>query len=104
MATTPKVPKYLLISNETVETEKTFVGQMEIALLVFVRPLAENKHMIDAMTHQALFSNIETLYKFNSELMSLLVKDMETNAAGGRRIGKIFKQVGWQEAERAFAL
>ena len=88
-----KIPKYLLISNETVITEKTFVEQMEIALLVFVHPLSENPHIIDAATHQALFSNIETLFKFNSELKSALVKDMDAHAGGGRSIGKIFKQV-----------
>ncbi|GMH99617.1 hypothetical protein TrST_g10794 [Triparma strigata] len=87
-----KTPKHILISNETVTTERTFVEQMETTLLVYVQPLAANPHIIPPATQSALFSNIETLFKFNTEFLKALETDAASNPDGNRRIGKIFKQ------------
>jgi len=53
--------------------------------------LAQKKGIIDAATHQSLFSNIETLYNFNSKLLSDLQSDLKSHPNGGRKIGGIFK-------------
>ncbi|GMI11655.1 hypothetical protein TrRE_jg3085, partial [Triparma retinervis] len=55
------------------------------------RRVSRKKGIIDPSIHQALFSNIETLYNFNSKLLTELQADVASHPTGGRRVGEIFK-------------
>ena len=95
------VPAYLMVSDEIVSTEATFVSQMEVLSLVYIQPLrAAQPQIIDAATQMSLFSNVETLLAFNTKLLDDLEKDKAANAQGGRQIGLIFSQVSLVSCSR----
>jgi len=83
-------PAHILVANEIVSTEKSFVEQLNTLITVYIHPLqTAAPPIIDMATQRGLFSNAETLAAFNGKLLEDLVKDMEANPTE-RKIGKIF--------------
>jgi len=91
MVSDKKPPVHILVANEIVSTEKTFVEQMEIMRLVFISPLRSGK-ILPATDISAIFSNVETLHGLCLKLLNDLQKDQEQHREGGREVGKIFKE------------
>ena len=93
------IPVYIRVADEIVSTETTFVNQMEVLCLVYINPLRAS-NILPPSTLASLFSNVETLFAFNSKLLEDLTKDQADNKLSNRNVGKIFKQVS-EASERA---
>jgi len=57
--------------TELVETERNYVARLKLLIEAFVEPLqsAEHSRKMSSGDHSALFSNVITIYGFNSKFL-----------------------------------
>ena len=81
MADPTKTPHYMKVANEIVNTEVTFVNQMETMILVFVQPLKVTGDKIIPSTTQvscASRTKIEIIVNDNKKIASRVASLTET--------------------------
>lgn len=76
--------------HEIVTSEKTYLQQLEILMEYFVKPLKE-QHIIDDVSHTALFGQIEMIHNLNGEFLKELESDMDNVARAFLKMAPFFK-------------
>lgn len=77
-----------LILQEILDSEVTYLKQLEILSIYFMKPIKET---IDKEDFNTIFGNIETIYEVNGALLDELKKDLTNVAKAFLKLAPFFK-------------
>lgn len=76
--------------EEIINSEKTYLQQLEVLMQYFVKPL-KDQQIIDDASHTTLFGQIEMIYNLNGEFLNKLESNMENVAHSFLEMAPFFK-------------
>lgn len=82
------------IINEVIETERAYVSFLSLLVQAYAKPLKElakaGRGVLDVHSVRSIFSDVETIHFFNSQLLA----DLSAASASGSPLGDIFLRMG----------